>query len=212
MPIRGSSNPRGLTLVEILVVISIIALLAATSAPPILGAKRRGQLTVSVANTKQMLAAVQLYGADFDDVFAFGLPRFWADKRALLPADLQTQGRLAPFIEDQLKLYGCAEQQFRAPADPGFAGSSAFERYRSSYSFRVRAFLEPKSMTFYPEPAGYPLVHEADWFYSEPGLGSKRLVGFIDGHARMSPWWMVADLMDERPMSSEVAAAVLIGN
>jgi len=64
------SNPkRAFTLIELLVVIAIIAILAAILFPVFAQAKEAAKKTADLSNNKQLLTSVQIYLADYDDVF-----------------------------------------------------------------------------------------------------------------------------------------------
>jgi prepilin-type N-terminal cleavage/methylation domain-containing protein len=60
---------RAFTLIELLVVIAIIAILAAILFPVFAQAKEAAKKTACLSNIKQMGTGMQLYLADFDDVY-----------------------------------------------------------------------------------------------------------------------------------------------
>jgi prepilin-type N-terminal cleavage/methylation domain-containing protein/prepilin-type processing-associated H-X9-DG protein len=61
---RQPPTPRAFSLVELLVVISIIALLAAIAVPAIRGAQEKGQRAKCAANMKSIGAGIHLYAAE----------------------------------------------------------------------------------------------------------------------------------------------------
>ena len=176
----------------------MLALLAALLFPVLAAAKRSGKKTGSLSNERQQYIAIQLYAMDHDDTFAFGIPRFWSDKRAFVPPDLVQNAQVAPFIEDVLVAYGFDDGIEHSPGDPGLGGSSVYATYKTSYSYRLRAFLTPLPQTAYESPADRVLIHEAYWFFElDRGPDVKRIVTFHDGHVKYAPWRIVADHMDE---------------
>jgi len=71
----GNSEKRGFTLVELLVVISIIALLLAILMPSLQRAREEARAVVCGNNVRQLGMAWRLYAVDNDDWFPIGL--FW---------------------------------------------------------------------------------------------------------------------------------------
>ncbi len=67
------SKRRAITLVEILIVLSIIAVLSAIAYPVIVRAKRSARITRSVSNMRQIHAALMVYVSDMDDGGPVGL-------------------------------------------------------------------------------------------------------------------------------------------
>lgn len=62
---------RAFTLIELLVVIAIIAILAAILFPVFAQAKMAAKKTADLANVKQLMLGVEMYGADVDDTYPF---------------------------------------------------------------------------------------------------------------------------------------------
>ncbi len=60
---------RAFTLIELLVVIAIIAILAAILFPVFARTKEAAKKTVSIAQMRQLAAAVMMYSGDYDDYF-----------------------------------------------------------------------------------------------------------------------------------------------
>ena len=66
-PERRHHHSRAFTLVELLVTISIIAILVAVLLPSIARAKAKSQTSVCASNMKNWAYATQLYADDFND-------------------------------------------------------------------------------------------------------------------------------------------------
>jgi prepilin-type N-terminal cleavage/methylation domain-containing protein len=68
----GRKRPKAFTLVELLVVISLLALLIAILLPALAQSRHRARRTACAANLRQVGVAINLYSQDFDDTIPFG--------------------------------------------------------------------------------------------------------------------------------------------
>ncbi|MCU0315877.1 MAG: prepilin-type N-terminal cleavage/methylation domain-containing protein [Fimbriimonadaceae bacterium] len=98
-------NNRAFTLIELLVVIAIIAILAAILFPVFAQAKQAAKKTTALSNIKQTGTAVQIYLADYDDIFPQGNGACWWG-----PIDGAWTFTVQPYIKNLPLL--------RSPADP----------------------------------------------------------------------------------------------
>ena len=101
------------TLVELLVVISIMGILASMLLPSLSEARKKGQQAVCVSNQKQIGIALQSYFGDFDDIFPYGYPEAPADTPDDHPS---TDSR--PPQECLFQYAGESTAVFVCPADP----------------------------------------------------------------------------------------------
>ena len=88
---------RAFTLVELLVVISIIALLIAILMPSLSGARRQARAAVCLARESQLGQAINIYANQFDGSVpqVYGGPVAWGEKRGALYQLVVTSGILA---------------------------------------------------------------------------------------------------------------------
>lgn len=85
IPNRNTARSAGFTLIELIVVITIIAILAAILFPVFAQAREKARQTTCLSNEKQMGTAMLMYVQDFDESFPMlqyydenGLPVIWS--------------------------------------------------------------------------------------------------------------------------------------
>jgi len=66
---------RGFSMIELLVVISIIVMLISITLPSLRNAKEEGRTTVCLANQHNIWIATRTYGDDFVDQYPYGVPQ-----------------------------------------------------------------------------------------------------------------------------------------
>ncbi len=99
---------RGLTLVEALIVLGVIAIVAALLTPVFMKVKENARVATSVGNVKQLLGALLLYRQDYNGVDVFEGPR--AYYRVALPAS-----KIGFWPWEQLGPYGATDEVWRPP-------------------------------------------------------------------------------------------------
>lgn len=114
---RNLNCPKAFTLIELLICISIIAVLAVIAFPVFAKAKRSSQISKSISNLHQMHIAIKIYQADWDGEGKYG--------------DLATMG-----LPDGLQLYrskqlGLGREMWQSPCgqDPSWAPFPAVIQY-----------------------------------------------------------------------------------
>jgi prepilin-type N-terminal cleavage/methylation domain-containing protein len=205
---------RGLTLVELLVVFSIISLLIMVAFPALLNVRNQAQGAVCTQNSKTLSMAWFLFKDDNDDrlvVGSAGDPGAWVARPAVvssIESEKQgiAQGALFRYIE-KVDAYRCPADRRKLSSSQtvfrsySIAGGANGEIWRNSY---VRA--EKYSQITRPATR-YVFVEEADPTTWKPGswvldVRSKTWVdplavwhsrnrgslGYADGHAEIHTW------------------------
>jgi prepilin-type N-terminal cleavage/methylation domain-containing protein len=99
---------RGLTLVEALIVLAVVAIVAGLLTPVFLKVKQNARVATSVGHVKQLLGALTLYRQDYDGVDVFEGER--AYYRLGLPAS-----KVGLWPWEQLGPYGATDEVWRPP-------------------------------------------------------------------------------------------------
>lgn len=181
----------GFSLVELLFVLSIIALLTAILLPVLHTARGKARETVCLSNVRQIGIAIALYAHDYDEYYPYAADG--ADKYAgILKGDDAFKETLAnmPFLQDALTPYVKNREIWRCPSDSGYtsldlnedadgtpipldARPTAYGKFGSSYLYRTMlAFLHIRYATF----------EANDMFRREPPKQSSELVILYDGN------------------------------
>jgi prepilin-type N-terminal cleavage/methylation domain-containing protein len=199
----NSNRDRGFTLIEVMVVISIIALLAALLEPVILSSKRSALKGACQSNLRQIGLAINMYGADNNDFYPSAADQYWIDHADNWSIPDSVELADLPNLFDVLQFYAGSPTIYRCPSDalPEMrvigetkAGTypSQFAYDRSSYHFFVPDFFG-KSQTRYPSSL-FLLARDFDprWHcaFTAPQLTTPAY-NFLhgDGHVRFDSLW-----------------------
>jgi general secretion pathway protein G len=158
---------RAFTLVELLVVITILAILAALLFPVFARAKASAKQTQCLSNLHQIGVAIQLYMSDSDDFFPHCVdasdkyaPQIWNGQ-----AQWQAQIPDIPLINVALQPYAKSQEIFHCPSDTGTktldadigipfpTSPSLFQQYGCSYLMRTEIVFDGLSGTAFATPA-----------------------------------------------------------
>ncbi len=191
---------QGFSLIELLVVIGIIAILAAMIFPVFSRARAKARETQCLSNLKQIGAAIEMYAADYDDLYPFAkdaadefCPEMWSDSpnwQAWIP--------WMPRIQDSLDPYTKNGEIWHCPADKGFtevedsglpldARPTCFGRYGISYFYRTEIAFRQTLVGGMPDPARVNVLMDGHGSWHGHGLlfRQKRWnVLYADGHAK----------------------------
>ena len=136
---------------ELLVVITIIAILAAILFPVFARAKAAAKQSACISNLKQIGTAMTLYMGDHDDIFPYAVdasdkydPNIWAAQpefQAQIPYMLEMPDALFPYTKSK-EIFHCPSDSGTQILDnhypdPFISSPSLFATFRSSYLFRT---------------------------------------------------------------------------
>jgi prepilin-type N-terminal cleavage/methylation domain-containing protein/prepilin-type processing-associated H-X9-DG protein len=126
---RIPATSRGFSLVELLCVITIIAVLASMLSPALQRMRLSAQSVACASNLRQIGIAVNLYVADHDNTY----PCIETDPTnpILYPPDMQAQPMLAT-----LQPYGVTEKTLQCPSDLADPNANYFAKKGTSYEWR----------------------------------------------------------------------------
>jgi prepilin-type processing-associated H-X9-DG protein/prepilin-type N-terminal cleavage/methylation domain-containing protein len=146
---------RGFTLVELLVVVSVLGIVGALLLPALGRAKGKASATICLGNQRQLALAFHLYCGDHGDVFpaaagssAFGAqPEDWLWWQIQVTADGQAAMRSAGESVLARYLDGYRSSYFRCPADKDALAREAawkqdMNRELYTYSYSLNAHSE----------------------------------------------------------------------
>jgi general secretion pathway protein G len=194
-------NPKthGLTLVELVVVIAVIALLTALLLPAFAGAREKARGADCASHLRQLGAAIDMYAADHDDLYPFAkdfadehCPQLWADFPewlAWLP--------LMPRLTDALASYVVHPSVWECPSDVGFkqldtgwplvAAPSSFAAFGSSFLYRTGVAFAGVTVGGLSQPADTNLLLDGHGSWhgrADTDAGGRWNVLFADGHVK----------------------------
>lgn len=194
---RGRASRVAFTLVELLVVVSIIALLVGILLPSLGGARRSGQRASCAANLKQIGTGMRMYLNDSNDYLPNAPP---------LPSLQPPTGVEQPGIATVLKPYltehvGKQDDVFRCPGDvpgktrrdPPNDDKSFYDTEGTSYAYNFRLsgekLYEVVRRDWVKQYYGGQVNEEQIWimrdyvaFHGKPGKPGASNYLYVDGH------------------------------
>ena len=196
------------TLLELLVVISVVGILAAIVLPVIAAARGKARESACVSNERQIGLSIASYMQDYDGLFPNMLdptdrlnPWIWSEN-----PEFMFQIPNIPFLQDALKPYANATEVFHCPADTGFdvdelsgnpldplgkppnARPSSYAKFGTSYYYRTELAAKHISESTVHSPSNLLILVDgsATWHgYSQGPFKSLRSnVLFADGRVK----------------------------
>jgi len=208
---------RGLTLVELLVVVGAISLLAALSFPALLRVRNQAQGAICTQNLKTLSLGWLLYKDENDERLVGGqagkYPYAWVQAPTGAGTIIERQkegirqGALYHYVGSSVDVYRCpADQRMQHPAQLAFcsysiAGGANGEGWQNAY-------VQAEKYSEITKPAAkYVFVEEADprgwnrgsWIINPPDKtwvdplaiwhsNARGTLGYADGHAEIHRW------------------------
>ena len=150
---RGKTD-KGFTLVELLVVMSIISLLLTVLLPSLRRVRQQGQAVVCMNNVKQLGLAFMLYGQEYN---GYAMPAassdiYWWGEKLSTGIDHKL-GFIWPYIRSELggkSVYECPSQPFGSYCLQGASGSKDPKWITSTYGYNGYFLCPSQSGWFGP--------------------------------------------------------------
>jgi len=166
-------------MIELLIVIAIIAILAATLFPAFIRAKKSAKSTVCLSNLHQIGSALAMYMGDNDDLYPWAIDysdRIHPEQWVSIPS-FEAQIPNMPLMQTVLDPYVKGKEAFHCPSDAGTqilddhfplsfeASPSDFSTFGSSYLYRTELTQKLKSGTTISEPTQINVYFDAAGYW-----------------------------------------------
>ncbi len=194
---RNAATRHAFTLIEVLVVITIIAVLAAMLLPALDKARMRGKQIACLNHLKQLAMCAHMYAADNSGKLVENLPAP-LNTNSWVPGDMKRaydstntallrQGRLFPYAS-QTAIYRC-------PGDPAQTRGMPHVR-----SYAMNSWMGSRHMDHYSNRYGYrTFVRDSEI----AAAGPARLWVMLDEHeTSIDDGWFLVTMDDSRPFAS----------
>jgi prepilin-type N-terminal cleavage/methylation domain-containing protein len=203
------SHRRGVTLVEVLVVLAIIGVLIGMLIPAILNVRHAALRAESQNNLRQIILATQ----NFADSHESRLPSLDGDRRSaniglpLFPAILPyiDQGQTLSYLVNNPNAY-LPIKTFLSPADPSVPEAIAKEQFVASYAANGQVFVNnPRLPTTIPDGTSQTIAFAEHYAFACGGV-SFELFSVSPGVGRFNHRASFADLacLDAYPITKGI--------
>ena len=190
---------KAFTLVEVLVVLSIISLLAALLLPAFWTVQGKARQASCISNLRQIGNSVVMYTQDYDGYYPYAVDpsdRKFPSNFAQYPnfaADIANIG----LIQDVLAPYAGERRVFRCPSDIGFeyrdngggkldAFPTSYEKFGTSYYYRTELAAQKRHESSLSRLAQINMMMDGvgNWHGTLVPLAPRYNILFADGHAK----------------------------
>lgn len=199
LTIKNSGHAKGFTLLELIVVISIISLFAALIFPILTVVRHKANQSVCQSNLRQIGQSFSMYLQDNDGHFPQAVdpadiqtPEIWSEE-----PEFQEIVSTLPLLQDVMQPYLRSERVWRCPSDTGFeiadftglpmdALPSSFDRFGTSYVYRTELTLKRAQDSIILSPSQVNMLMDCDgqWHGTLQPLAKRYNVLFVDGHVK----------------------------
>jgi len=208
---------RGLTLIELLIVVGVISLLVSLSLPALLRARNQAQAAVCVQNLKTLSVGWLLYKDDNDDRLVGGdvakHPHDWVQGPTGAGSFIEQrkrgirQGALYRYVGETVEVYRCPADQRKlelgqmAYRSYSIAGGANGEVWQSTYApaLKYSEIFQPAIRYVFVEEADPRGWNKGSWVLNPEGRSwvdplavwhsrTRSTLGYADGHAEVHRW------------------------
>ena len=186
----------GFTLIEILVVITIISILAAILLPAMTIARKKARESSCISNLRQLGLAVSMYCSDYDEKYPRTLhpydkeefgegPKYAGIEYAELQAIPNMDVVLLPYVKNKETFHCPLDSGFNYPNGQRTISPSSYQILGSSY--RIYPHFKSETVGCVSKPAEYTLLWDVarDWHGDKTIVNDERYCKlFYDGHAK----------------------------
>lgn len=197
------TNRRGFTLVELLVVVGILAVLAAILFPVFARAREKARAAQCTSNLKQLGLAIEMYSADYDDLFPWGidpadefLPEIWSGFpawQALIPTMPRLKDVLLPYTRNR-EIWHCRSDigfdELEHTGLPLNGRPSAYEAFGTSYMWRTEVTFEHLGPSLLAHPAETNVLFDGhgNWHGHGSYDAGRWNILYGDGHVKSATY------------------------
>lgn len=201
VPQKHGSLRRGFTMVELLLVLSIVSVLGAFLLGVVARAREGARRSTCISNQKQIAVALQQYVDDADGLYPAGTvdaydKTCFASQWSMSPSTLASM----PLLSQQMQPYARSGQVFIDPAtqdisdndaDGGACSLTKDQLVAAGMSYVQRTQLslpQPVPVASVANASGIDVLHCFSTFHGTPDpAGRWSMVLFLDGHVKGMP-------------------------